>query len=352
MSNPEKAPAMGAREWLLLLALSALWGGSFFFYKVLVAELPPFTVVLGRVGLAALVLNLLLLARRDPMPKSPRLWGAFLVMGLLNNVIPFTLIAWGEIRISSGLASILNATTPIFTVLAAHVLTRDEKLSVSKAAGVVFGFLGVAVLIGPAALSGIGGSDAVGEAACLLAALTYGFAGIYGRRFKGVPPLKVATGQITASTLILIPLAALADRPWTLPNPSADAWAAFAGIALLSTALAYMIYFRILAVAGATNLMLVTFLLPISALLLGVLFLGETVTAQAIGGMALIGAGLAAIDGRLFAGIRKRVGGLATGANAPTRCLEGGAASAHTDGQGGHHARSVENLTDPRAGGL
>ena len=167
------------------------------------------------------VLNLLLLARRNPMPKSPRLWGAFLVMGLLNNVIPFTLIAWGEIRISSGLASILNAMTPIFTVLAAHVLTSDEKLSVSKAAGVGFGFLGVAVLIGPAALSGIGSSDAVGEAACLLAALTYGFAGIYGRRFKGVPPLKVATGQITASTLILIPLAALVDRPWTLTRRSA-----------------------------------------------------------------------------------------------------------------------------------
>lgn len=317
MSNPEKAPAMGAREWLLLLALSALWGGSFFFYKVLVAELPPFTVVLGRVALAALVLNLLLLVRRDPMPKSLRLWGAFLIMGLLNNVVPFTLIAWGEMRISSGLASILNAMTPIFTVLAAHVLTNDEKLSMSKAVGVVFGFMGVAVLIGPAALRGIGGGNVVGEAACLLAALIYGFAGIYGRRFKHVPPLKVATGQITASTLILIPLAALVDRPWTLPDPSADVWAAFAGIALLSTALAYMIYFRILAVAGATNLMLVTFLLPISALLLGVLLLGETVTMQAIGGMALIGVGLAAIDGRLLAGIRKQVGGLATGAAGP-----------------------------------
>lgn len=298
---------MGGREWLLLLTLAALWGSSFFFYKVLVGELPPLTVVLGRVGLAALVLNLLLLARRDPMPRSPRLWRAFLVMGLLNNVIPFTLIAWGEVRIASGLASILNATTPIFAVLAAHVLTKNEKLSIGKAVGVLFGFVGVAVLVSPTLLRGMGGSAGLGEAACLLAALTYAFAGIYGRRFKGVAPLKVATGQITASTVVLIPLAAWADRFWTLPMPSAHAWVALAGIALLCTAFAYMVYFRILAVAGATNLLLVTFLLPISTLLLGALFLGERVTVQALGGMALIGFGLAAIDGRVMARLHQRV---------------------------------------------
>lgn len=297
---------MGAREWLLLLLLSALWGGSFFFFKVLVAELPPFTVVLGRVGLAALALNLLLLVRRDPMPVSPRLWGQFAVMGVLNNVVPFTLIVFGETRISSGLASILNATTPIFTVLAAHLWTDNEKLSWSKGAGVLFGFLGVAVLIGPAALGGMGRGGLIGDAACLLAALSYSFAGIYGRRFRGIAPLKIATGQITASTLVLIPLAALADRPWTLAAPSAQAWAAFAGIALLCTALAYIIYFRILAVAGATNLLLVTFLLPISALLLGVLFLHETIHWESMAGMVLIGAGLAAIDGRLPGWLRGR----------------------------------------------
>ena len=341
---------MGAREWLLLLALSALWGGSFFFYKVLVAELPPFTVVLGRVGLAALVLNLLLLARRDPMPKSPRLWGAFLVMGLLNNVIPFTLIAWGEMRISSGLASILNATTPIFTVLAAHVLTNDEKLSVSKAAGVVFGFLGVAVLIGPGRLERArrqrrrrrGGVPARGPHLRVRRHLR--------PPLQGRAAAEIATGQITAAPY------PVRSPPWSIvrgrcqfraPTPGRPSPGSRCSARRWPTC----IYFRILAVAGATNLMLVTFLLPISALLLGVLFLGETVTVQAVGGMALIGAGLAAIDGRLFAGIRKRMGGLATGANAPTRCLEGGAASAHTDGQGGHHARSVETLTDPRAGG-
>ena len=291
---------MGTREWALLVGLSILWGGSFFFFKVLVATLPPFTVVLGRVGIAAIALNLFLLVRRDPMPTSPRLWGAFAVMGLLNNVVPFTLIVFGETRISSGLASILNATTPIFTVLAAHALTDNERLTWAKGVGVLFGFLGAAVLIGPTALAGFAGSDSIGEVSCLAAALIYALAGLYGRRFRGTAPLKIATGQITASTLILIPITLFVDRPWLLPDPNLQIWAAFFGIALLSTALAYLIYFRILAVAGATNLLLVTFLLPISALFLGVAFLGETVTPQAIAGMALIGVGLAAIDGRLW----------------------------------------------------
>ena len=305
MPAPQKSPVMGGREWMLLLVLSALWGGSFFFFKVLVAELPPFTVVLGRVGLAALLLNVFLLLRRDPMPASPRLWRSFIVMGILNNVLPFTLIVWGESRISSGLASILNATTPIFTVLAAHVLTHNEKINWNKGIGVLFGFMGVAVLIGPSAIASVDGGTVAGEIACLCAALTYGFASIYGRRFNGISALKVATGQITGSTLVLIPLTTLIDHPWTLPVPSIHAFEALMGIAVFSTALAYIIYFRILGVAGATNLMLATFLLPISALLLGVLFLGETVNLQAIGGMALIGMGLAAIDGRLWAAVRQ-----------------------------------------------
>ncbi len=294
---------MGPKEWGLLLVLSALWGGSFFFFKVLVAEVPPFTVVLGRVGIAAVALNLFLLLRGDRMPRDARLWGGFLILGLLNNVIPFSLIVFGETRISSGLASILNATTPVFAVLAAHACTDSEKLNWNKAAGVLCGFAGVAVLIGPAAFGDAGQADLVGEACCLLAALSYAFAGIFGRRFRGVPAIKVATGQITASTLILIPLSLAVDRPWTLAPPSSGAWAAFFGIALLCTALAYLIYFRILATAGATNLLLVTFLLPISALLLGALVLHEHVTAEALAGMVLIGFGLAAIDGRLPAAL-------------------------------------------------
>jgi drug/metabolite transporter (DMT)-like permease len=301
---------MGGREWVQLLILSAVLGGSFFFFKVLVAELPPLTIVLGRVGLAAVALNLFLVLRGERMPNSPRLWGAFLVMGVLNNVVPFTLIVFGETRISSGLASILNATTPIFTVLAADRLTTTERLTLAKGIGVACGFVGVAVLIGPAALRNLGGGDLVGEAACLLAALSYAFAAIFGRRFRDIPPLKVATGQITAGTAVLIPLSLIVDRPWTLAPPSEAAWLSLVTIALLCTAVAYTMYFRILATAGATNLLLVAFLLPISALLLGAAFLDETVSLRALAGMALIGLGLAAIDGRMpravLAALRRR----------------------------------------------
>ena len=298
--TPSGVPAlrMGAPEWLALFALSGLWGGSFFFFKILVAELPPFTVVLGRVGIAAIALHLLLWARRDPLRLQPRQWGPFLLLGLINNVIPFSLIAFGETRIASGEAAILNATTPMFTILVAHLATADERLTLARGAGVLFGFLGVAVLIGPEALSGFGQGDLAGDAACLLAAAVYGLGAIYGRRFKGMAPLKIATGQVSAATLVLIPLAGIVDRPWMLPMPTAGAWAALFALALLCTALAYLLYFRILVAAGATNIVLVTFLLPASALVLGAVFLGEPVTGAALAGMALIGLGLAAIDGR------------------------------------------------------
>jgi drug/metabolite transporter (DMT)-like permease len=306
MSPAASAPRMGAPEWAAMLVLSLLWGGSFFFYKILVATLPPFTLVLGRVGIAALALHGLLMARRDPLRLPPQLWGPFLILGLLNNALPFSLIAFGEIRITSGAAAILNATTPIFTVLVAHAWTADEKLTPAKAAGVLAGFLGVAVLIGPEAFSGLSRGDLVGDGACLLAALIYGFGAVYGRRFKAIAPLKIATAQVTAAAIILLPLAVLADRPWNLPMPTAGTWAAWLALALLSTALAYLLYFRILKVAGATNLVLVTFLLPGSALILGAAFLAEAITPRALGGLALIGLGLAAIDGRVW-GMKNRL---------------------------------------------
>jgi drug/metabolite transporter (DMT)-like permease len=304
--NTTLPPRMGRLEWAMLLALAALWGGSFFFFKVLLEALPPLTVVLGRVGLAAIILNLWLALRRDFMPRSLGLWSAFLVMGLLNNVIPFSLIVFGETRISSGLASILNAMTPIFTVLIAHLLTTNEKLTPRKAMGVALGFVGVMVLIGSDLLAGLRDADGLGEIACLLAALIYAFAGIYGRRFKGIPAIKVATGQITASTLVLLPVVAFVDHPWTLPMPGARIWTALIGIALICTVLAYILYFRILATAGATNLLLVTFLVPVGAILLGSLVLGETLQARQFLGMALIGGGLAFIDGRLVQWLLQR----------------------------------------------
>jgi drug/metabolite transporter (DMT)-like permease len=307
VASSSAAAPMGTREWTLLLLLSVLWGCSFFYFKVLVAELPPLTVVLGRVALAAVLLNIYLAANSKALPRSAQTWTAFLVMGLLNNVVPFTLIAWGETQISSGFASILNATTPIFAVLVAHVATRNERLNWNKGAGALLGFLGVAVLIGPSALTGIRLGTTWGALACLAAACSYALAGVYGRRFRGIPPLQVATGQLTGSTLLLIPLACIIDRPWNLPLPSTHAWEALAGLAVLSTVFAYILYFRLLAIAGATNVLLVTLLLPVSALFLGVLFLGETISASAMGGLILIGLGLAAIDGRVAVKLRRAI---------------------------------------------
>jgi drug/metabolite transporter (DMT)-like permease len=292
---------MTAAEWAMLLALSVLWGGSFFFTGIAVKALPPLTIVALRVGLAAAMLLAALRVLGVRMPRDGRTWAAFLGMGLLNNVVPFCLIVWGQTHIASGLAAIINATTPLFTVLVAHAFTADETMSANRIAGVVVGFVGVALMIGPDALAGIG-ADVLAQLAVLAAALSYAFAGVFGRRFArmGVAPLATAAGQVTASAMMLVPVALLLDRPWTLPMPGAPVWAAILGIAALSTALGYVLYFRILATAGATNLLLVTFLIPVSAIVLGFLLLGERLDARHVLGMALIGAGLAAIDGRLL----------------------------------------------------
>jgi drug/metabolite transporter (DMT)-like permease len=298
---------MGAQEWAMLLILSVLWGGSFFFIGVAVKELPPLTIMMLRVGCAAVTLHLVVRLMGQWMPRDPKVWLAFAGMGLLNNVIPQTLIVWGQTQIPSGLASILNATTPLFGVLVAHLFTSDEKMTGKKLAGVVIGFMGVAIMVGPAALSGLG-NHIWAQVAVLLASAFYGISGVYGRRFKqmGVTPMMTATGQLTASTLMLTPLALLVDHSWALTQPSFAAWSAIAGLAILSTALAYLIFFRILASSGATNLMLVTFLIPVSAVFLGSLFLGEQLEAKHFIGMACIAAGLAAIDGRLLAKFKRQ----------------------------------------------
>jgi drug/metabolite transporter (DMT)-like permease len=292
---------MTPTEWAMLFALSVLWGGSFFFVGIAVKELPPLTIVVLRVGLAAAILCLTLRLLGLRLPRERSAWAAFFGMGLLNNAIPFCLIVWGQTHIASGLAAILNATTPLFTVVVAHVLTDDERMTRNRLAGLLIGLAGVVVIIGPGALQSLG-SDVLAQVAVLAAAVSYAFAGVFGRRFRrlGVAPMAASTGQVIASTAILLPLALLVDRPWTLPTPSAETWVAIFGTAALSTALGYIFYFRILATAGATNLLLVTFLIPVSAILLGALVLGERLSAQHFLGMALIGAGLAAIDGRLL----------------------------------------------------
>jgi len=299
--------SMSAREWGMLIALSVLWGGSFFFNGLAVKELPPLTIVVCRVALAAVTLVMAMRIMGQKMPTARPVWVAFFAMGLLNNVVPFTLIVWGQVHVASGVASILNATTPLFTVLVAHGLTRDEKMTAPRFIGVILGIIGVALMIGEDAVRALG-VNVVAQFAILGAALSYAFAGVYGRRFRalGVTPIGTATGQVIASSVILIPIMAFVDQPWMLPFPSVSVVGALVAIATLSTALAYILYFRILATAGATNLLLVTFLVPVSAIMLGVLVLGEVMLWDHVIGMAFIGLGLAAIDGRLWKMIAKR----------------------------------------------
>lgn len=295
---------MRAREWSLLVLLSILWGGSFFFAKVAVAEFQPLPVVFGRVALAALALNVMLAVAGRSLFHSGTPWQTYAAMGVLNNLVPFALIFWGQTQISSGLASILNATTPLFALVLAHLLTDDERIGWMKAGALVLGLCGVVTLVGPGALTASSGTP--GQVACLGAALSYAFAGIYGRRFAkmGVSPIEAAAGQLTASSVLILPIMLAVDRPWLLEVPTLPVWAAMAGLALLSTALAYILYFRILQAAGATNLLLVTLLIPAAAVPLGAVFLDEQLKTEQLAGMALIGVALVLIDGRLMAILR------------------------------------------------
>jgi len=240
-------PSMGMAEWLMLILLSVLWGGSFFFMKVSLAELPTFTIVFCRVAFAAIALGILLKIMGQSLPGGIKLWQAFIIMGLINNLIPFSLLVWGMTEISSGLVSILNATTPVFTILVTHFVTSDERISFNKIIGVLLGLVGVAVLIGVDAISGFDQS-VLAMLACLGASLSYGLAATYGRKFKTmqVKPVSVAFGQVTASSILLLPVALVADSPWTLAFPSLFTWSSLLALGVLSTALAYILYFQIL----------------------------------------------------------------------------------------------------------
>ena len=292
---------MSPKIWAMLLTLSVLWGSSFFFVELAVSALPPLTIVLARVSFAAITLWIVIAMLGVKIPKSSKAWLALFGMGLLNNVIPFSLIVWGQTQIPSGLASIFNATTPLFTVVIAGVLLSDERLTTTKLIGAFVGLLGTAYMIGPSALSGLG-NDALAQLAIIGASISYGFAGVFGRRFKpmGLSPMATAAGQVTASTVILVPFVLVIDQPFRLPMPGLEVWASLLGLAFFSTALAYILYFKILSVAGATNLTLVTFLIPVSAILLSYLFLGERLEVSHYIGMAIIGLSLSIIDGRLW----------------------------------------------------
>ena len=291
---------MGGREWLMLLTLSLLWGGSFFFIGVAVLELQPLTIVALRLGIAASVLWAIVFFMKLFPVVDLKLLGAFLCMGILNNVIPFTLIVWGQTQIASGVASILNASTPIFTVVVAGVVLSDERATLLKLLGVIIGFLGVVMVLGiPNANDE---NSFLAQLAIIAAALSYAFAGVYGRRFKAmsIHPIITAAGQVTASFFVILPICMLVETGAEFDRISVEVWLAIAGLAVFSTAIAYVLYFRILESSGATNLLLVTLLIPVSAIFLGWLFLDETLAMEHFFGMGLIALGLSVVDGRIW----------------------------------------------------
>jgi drug/metabolite transporter (DMT)-like permease len=289
---------MRTREWLLLIVLSVLWGGTFFAVAVALKEVAPLTLVLSRCVVAAALLAPIVWLSGLHMPATRAGWRDFAVMAILNNVIPFSLIFFAQTMVPSGVASVLNAATPLFALLVAWWLAGDA-LPAHKLAGVALGIAGVAVLIGPEAI-GSRPAHAIGMFAILCATLSYGFSGVWGRRLKAFPPLVSALSQMICSSLILIPLAGFSDQFWRLPWPSGHVVLAVLSLAALSTALAYIIFFEIMAKAGSSNVMLVTLLIPFSAITLGAIFLGETLTLQQIIGGLIIGSGLLVIDGRLL----------------------------------------------------
>jgi len=297
---------MSLTDWTRLIVLSLLWGGSYLFIEIALVSASPMSIVLGRIVLAALALVAWCRATGVQVTLTGPLILSFLVMGLLNNVIPFNLIAFGQTRITGGVASILNATTPLFTVVVAHLWPGGERATPARIAGVVIGFLGVAVLIGLGNLGELG-SEIAGQAAILGAGLSYAFSALYGRRLTSVPPLAAAAGMLTASSLVLTPIVLVVERPFS-PLPGPGAMAAIGGLAILSSALAYGIFFRLIASIGS-NVMLVTFLMPVSAITAGVVLLGETVEPRHLGGLALIFAGLALVDGRVLRLLRRHAPG-------------------------------------------
>jgi drug/metabolite transporter (DMT)-like permease len=296
---------MNRSDWVIMLALALIWGSAFFFISVAVHAIPPLTYVWLRLTIAASGLWLFLWWKGSRISLPRGVWGSIFLLALLNNAVPFALFGWGQTHIASGLASILNATTPIWGVVVAHFLTNDERMTPAKIGGVLLGFGGVATMIGPALLSNIG-TDALAQLACVLASLSYALAAVWARRFRrmGLPPMTVTTGQLTAGAAMMLPVALFVDHPWNEAFPGFGPLAAISALALLCTAFAYVLYFRLIDRAGATNALLVTLLVPPTAILLGALFLGEALAPQDFLGLVLIALGLAAIDGRLLSVLR------------------------------------------------
>ncbi|KUF11734.1 DMT family transporter [Pseudoponticoccus marisrubri] len=298
--------SLSPRAWAELVLLALIWGGSFLAIRTALDEIGPLTSVLFRTGLAAVILWPVVLARRLPLPREARIWAALLAMGILNNVIPFSLMAWGQLHIPTGLTSILNATTAIFGVLVAAAVFADERLTARKAAGVGLGFAGVVTAIGPAALLDIDVTS-LAQLAVIAGTFAYACAGAWGRaRLGGLPPLVAAAGMLSGSTLVMLPLTLMTEGVPRLDLAPAT-WAGILYYAGIATALAYLLYYRVLAMAGSGNVMLVTLMIPPTAIGLGAAVRGEDLSPSAYAGFALLALGLAVLDGRLLRRRRQRV---------------------------------------------
>ncbi|WP_373635430.1 DMT family transporter [Yoonia sp. SS1-5] len=297
---------ISSRAWAELLLLSLIWGASFLSIRIALDEIGPLTAVAHRTGWAMLILWAYVAFRRLPLPRAPRIWGAFLVMGLLNNAIPFSLMAWGQLHIETGLTSILNAATAIFGVIAAALFLADERLTARKAVGVALGFLGVATAIGLSALTQFD-IRSLGQIAVIAGTVSYAVAGVWARRtLAGLSPQVAAAGMLTGSSLITLPVAWFVEGPISL-SLMPQTWAAIAYYAIIATALAYLLYYRVLAMAGSGNLMLCTLLVAPVAIVLGAIVLGEALPARAYAGFGLLALGLLILDGRLFQKIHHRL---------------------------------------------
>ncbi|MGN6768960.1 MAG: DMT family transporter [Rhizobiaceae bacterium] len=296
MSTPIRQ-TMSPNDWGQLLLLGALWGGSFFFARIAVSEIEPLTLVFYRVAIAAAALHIWLVIRGTSFRPALSNALSFLILAMLNNIIPFSLIFLGQTAIGAGLAGVLNATTPFWTVFAANILTRDEKITPARLIGILLGIGGTAIMVGPGVLAGLGAP--VWAQFCVLgASCSYALAAIFARRFRGMRSDVIAAGQFTASTAIMAVVIGFGASAITAASPTV--WASVAALGVLSTAFGYILYFNLIGSAGATNASLVTLVVPVWAILLGILFLGEELNAYELAGMMLIGLGLLTIDGRLF----------------------------------------------------
>jgi drug/metabolite transporter (DMT)-like permease len=304
VAAPPRAPvSMGWSEWGMLCLCAMLWGSAYVFNAVAIRELPHLTITLGRLAIAAFVLHVSLRLSGLSMPRDWRTWRNFFVMTLMSNIGPYLLVLQGQMGTTSGLAAVLTATTPLFTILLAHVFTRDERLSANKIVGVLVGIFGVAIVVGLDVLTGLT-STVLAKTALIAAALLYAAGAIYAKRLSGMPPLVISTGVMTTGMLVSLPLALLVDRPWQLPVPSNDVILAVLLTGVFGSALAAVTYFRVFNVSGATNAMLVTLLLPVTPVILGAIYLGERLAMREVIGALVIMLALIIIDGRLWNSVR------------------------------------------------